>query len=229
MKPIAWLIATALIAGLLAGAAQPAHAGAFSKIKKASKTAKKGLFGRIEMRSGSLKALPKWSSVLAKMKRQKVVLRACAQSSAKCTTPATKAWKKGIDQARGLRGMKQLISVNKFFNRWPYKLDINNYKIRDYWASPEEFMRRSGDCEDYAIAKFYALMELGYANKGLRVVVIIDRIRGIGHAVLAVINPKGAFILDNVSNLIVDDVRLTHYIPQYSINETTRWAHIGRM
>ena len=47
-------------------------------------------------------------------------------------------------------------------------------------------MRMSGDCEDYAIAKFFALRQLGFGAEQMRIVILWDEIRGIGHAVLAV-------------------------------------------
>ena len=228
-KGLAGLACICVLAGLFALVPHDARAGALGDLAKASKTARRGLFGRIEMKSGSLKALPKWSSVLTKMKRQKAALKACTQARPGCPPGAAKSWKAGIEKARKLKGFKQLVAVNRYFNRWPYKLDRNNYKIRDYWATPKEFLRKSGDCEDYSISKFYALMELGYANKDLRVVVIINKVSGIGHAVLAVKRGNKHVILDNVSSLILDSNRLSHYIPQYSINETTRWAHIGKM
>ena len=228
-RTIVGLACICVLSGPFMLAPQSARAGALGDLAKASKTARRGLFGRIEMKSGSLKALPKWSRILSQMKRQKAALKACTQARAGCPPGAAKSWKAGIEKARSLKGFKQLIAVNRYFNRWPYKLDINNYKVRDYWATPKEFLRKAGDCEDYSISKFYALMELGYANKDLRIAVIINRISGIGHAVLAVKNGKSHVILDNFSNLILDSKRLKHYIPQYSVNETTRWAHIGKM
>ncbi len=47
-------------------------------------------------------------------------------------------------------------------------------------------MNNSGDCADYAIAKFFALRHLGYSNKEMRIAVVYDRMRRIGHAVLAI-------------------------------------------
>ena len=32
--------------------------------------------------------------------------------------------------------------------------DISNYGVEDYWANIKEFLRNSGDCEDYAILSF---------------------------------------------------------------------------
>jgi predicted transglutaminase-like cysteine proteinase len=88
-------------------------------------------------------------------------------------------------------------------------------------------MNRSGDCEDYSIAKYFALRKLGFAKEELRVVILLDKIRGIGHAVLALYAKDEILILDSLSNLILPHSRYKHYVPQYSMNETTRWAHIG--
>ena len=122
--------------------------------------------------------------------------------------------------------MAKLHAVNRYFNRWPYKTDREVYGRGEVWASPEEFLVRSGDCEDFAIAKFFALRQLGFADDDLRIVVIYDQIRGIGHTVLAVYDPTDILILDSLSSFIGSHTRYRHYIPQYSMNETTRWAHL---
>ena len=121
---------------------------------------------------------------------------------------------------------QKLDTVNKFFNRWPYKLDHEVYGVSEYWASPNQFMRTSGDCEDYSIAKFYALKQLGFSDNEMRIVILKDSIRGIGHAVLAIYEKNDILILDSLSNLILTHTKYRHYIPQYSMNSTTRWAHI---
>ena len=151
----------------------------------------------------------------------------CAADPEYCWTPVLKNWRKIITSASKLNRAGQLKAVNDFFNRWPYKEDRELYGFSEYWATPREFMMRSGDCEDYAIAKYFALRKLGYGKDELRIVVLMDRIRGIGHAVLAVYQENGIIILDSLSDLILPHSRYKHYVPQYSMNETTRWAHVG--
>jgi predicted transglutaminase-like cysteine proteinase len=85
---------------------------------------------------------------------------------------------------------------------------------------------KSGDCEDYAITKYYALRDLGIPASDMRIAVVEDTIRSLGHAVLVVFGDGTAFVLDNVSNVIMEHSRLTHYRPQYSVNEEFRWAHV---
>ncbi len=185
------------------------------------------LFGSAEVRSSSLKGLPQWTRVLGAMARDRKAFDDCAAQASLCTTPILKHWRGILTSAAKLKREDRIKAVNDFFNRWPYKQDRELYGVSEYWATPREFMARSGDCEDYSIAKYFALRKLGFEKEELRVVILMDRIRGIGHAVLAIYLETDILILDSLSNLILPHSRYKHYVPQYSMNETTRWAHIG--
>ena len=211
--------------GLTLGAA-PSQAQSLSDLANAARTTGTGLFGSTEFESASLAALPQWQRVLRRMRQEREGFERCAADAAACASAAQRSWRDLIVEAAGLDRKAQLQAVNRFFNRWPYKLDHELYGMSEYWASPGEFMMRSGDCEDYAIAKFFALRQLGFDNDSMRIVILWDEIRAIGHAVLAVYEPEGTLVLDNLSRLIVPHTRYGHYIPQYSMNETTRWSHI---
>lgn len=116
--------------------------------------------------------------------------------------------------------------MNNFVNSFPYKEDIDNYGVNDYWASPAEFARNGGDCEDYAIMKFFALRELGFDADKMRIVVVRDLSRQVVHAVVALGVAGKTYILDSLTDRILPDDKITWYAPQYSFNETTRWAHV---
>lgn len=113
-----------------------------------------------------------------------------------------------------------------FFNRWPYRLDIDVYGMSDFWATPDEFMLLSGDCEDYSIAKYYALRELGFAIGDMRIVMIKDIIRNISHAVLSVKLGEEIYILDNLTDMLLSHLKYEHYVPQYSFNEFYGWIYV---
>lgn len=209
-------------------AAGPAAGNTLADVIKGMQGSGTGLFGTQEFTSGSLKALPQWRRILQQMKSELPAFVGCAEQSKGCDTPARQAWRRLIKSAAPLDRMGQLHAVNRFFNRWPYKLDREIYGRSEYWATPSEFMVRSGDCEDYSIAKFFALRQLGLRNDEMRVVIIYDSIRALGHAVTAVYQDNDILILDSLSNLIASHLRYKQYIPQYSMNETTRWAHVDR-
>jgi len=64
----------------------------------------------------------------------------------------------------------KLKTVNNFFNSLTYKTDFIHWKEKDYWASPFEFIGSgAGDCEDYAIAKYFALRLLGIDSSKLKI------------------------------------------------------------
>ena len=52
-------------------------------------------------------------------------------------------------------------------------------------------------------------------------------LRNLAHAVLAVYTGDRVLILDNLTEAVLPDTRLSQYIPYYSVNETGRWAHIA--
>ncbi len=180
------------------------------------------LFGTVEFR-GALKNMPKWERVLNAEKRSPTF----DKDLSPVMRPAVYTqWKELTQRAGSMPIMEKLRSVNVFFNRWPYRTDREVYKVEDYWATPWEFMKNSGDCEDYAIAKFYALKKLGVNPENMRVVALIDKIRNIGHAILVVYTDNNAYILDNLTDLVLSHERFKQYAPQYSVNEVYRWAHV---
>lgn len=225
--------ALALFALAATAAASPAQAQNLAAILSAQPPtagaqapAGDGLFGTREFTGASLQALPQWRRILDSMAEESAAMTACTADSANCTTAALRSWRELQLHASGRTRKDQLQVVNQFFNRWPYKSDAQAFGRREYWASPSAFMSRSGDCEDYAIAKYFALRQLGFDKEELRIVILYDRIRNVGHAVLAVYGGNEILILDSLSNFITTHTRYRHYIPQYSMNETTRWAHV---
>lgn len=173
---------------------------------------------------GNFNALPKWKRVLSKAESEVRVLGSCGGGSG-CPPGAT-SWQRIMAQARDLPPMEKLKTVNSFFNKWPYRLDLDAYGTSDWWATPQEFLKISGDCEDFAITKYFALRELGVSPDDMRIVVLKDRIRGIAHAILVVFLQGDALVLDNVTSVVFSHDKYKHYAPYYSLNEKYRWSHI---
>lgn len=181
------------------------------------------LFGTMEFK-GKITKLPKWTGVLTKMKTWKGYF----SDPSMAKLPSRAGWNKLKADTSSMAPLDKLKAVNKFFNKWPYRLDKGNYGQSDYWATPNEFLKKSGDCEDYSIAKFYALQELGFSGDSMRIVALKDRIRGIGHAILAVYLGDEIYVLDNQTVMVLPHTRYKHYLPQYSVNEKFRWMHVPK-
>lgn len=176
------------------------------------------LFGTIEFK-GTFKGLKEWLSVLERAKANSIY-RADFKLNAKMTWGELKA------KLEKLSPLEQVRAVNTFWNQWPYRTDREVYGKEDYWAIPDEFRKNSGDCEDYCIAKYFTLRELGFRKDQMRVVVVKETIRNIAHAVLAVYLDGKTYILDNLSQNVLEHTRIRNYQPQFSVNEEFRWAHV---
>ncbi len=208
--------------------ATSAKAENLTNLARTARQADGGIFGSAEFQAAALSALPQWNRVLDRLSVEGETLKSCMADATTCDTPVMRTLGRAVAEARELPALQQIDYINKFFNRWPYKLDIEVYGLSEYWATPIEFMINSGDCEDYGIAKFFALRQLGFSNDQLRVVVVMDTIRQIGHAVLAVYVENDIKILDSLSDAIFSDSFYKHYVPQYSVNETSRWLHVPK-
>jgi predicted transglutaminase-like cysteine proteinase len=131
---------------------------------------------------------------------------------------------------------QQLIEVNRFFNQFTYKDDIKLWGQKDYWATPEEFIgRNSGDCEDFVIAKYFALRSLGVSDKQLYLTYVKAVRENIAHMVLSYFEtPKSIpLILDNYNPRILPASKRSDLLPVYSFNAkslflTNASAGLGR-
>ena len=120
----------------------------------------------------------------------------------------------------------QLYRLNRYVNQVRYRTDERNWQRADFWAVPEQFFDRGGDCEDYVIAKYVALRALGIPADRLRVVVVYDRKNREDHAILAVSGPQGVQVLDNNRKRVIDwEESSRRYSPYYSLNEQAVWIH----
>jgi predicted transglutaminase-like cysteine proteinase len=213
------LVVLAVLVGIAAGApsgpATAADLGQKGPVR---------LFNTSEVRSSSLRPFPKWTDMLARHLAEE------KRGDAPCTpTPfercGIRKWLDFIATLRGKPPREQLEAVNRELNLHRYVLDIVNYGVDDYWATPREFAVKDGDCEDYAIAKYISLRLLGWEEADLRVVVLQDLNLNVAHAVLAVYLDNDALILDNQTRQVLASTAIRHYRPYYSINESGWWLH----
>jgi predicted transglutaminase-like cysteine proteinase len=87
-------------------------------------------------------------------------------------SPANQAYDNLIRSAKGRPDSDALDPVNRFFNdRIRYASDFETWGTGEYWATPDELMEKGqGDCEDFAVAKFFTLREIGVEEDLLNLV-----------------------------------------------------------
>jgi len=112
--------------------------------------------------------------------------------------------------------------VNAFFNRLPFLTDQAHWGVEDYWATPAEAIASNGaDCEDFSIAKYFALKELGVPIQRLRITYVKAVSLNRAHMVLAYYPEPNAepLILDNLMNQVKPASERPDLIPVYGFND----------
>lgn len=163
--------------------------------------------------------LPKWDRV-----------RRLMASDAMRNSAPLQPW---IAWAQGLRGQsatERLNAINARVNqRLRYVIDQVADGVPDYWQSPlETVMRGTGDCEDYAILKYYLALQAGIPHEDLAVVV--GRIQSTSevHAVLVARGEGGWRLLDNRINTVLDLGGRADLSAIYFVDVNDIWVPVAR-
>jgi predicted transglutaminase-like cysteine proteinase len=122
---------------------------------------------------------------------------------------------------------EKLYQVNRFFNRFDFVDDLRHWRQPDYWATPIEFIGTgAGDCEDYSIAKYFSLIELGIPKSQLRLMYVTALELNQPHMVLAYYpSPTSVpLVLDNINRRILPANQRRDLAPVYSFNGDGLWA-----
>jgi predicted transglutaminase-like cysteine proteinase len=163
----------------------------------------------------------KWRGVQRKLDDERVQLALCEGDRERCASPAALRFLAIVDNAKAREGRARLGEINRAINLAIHPMsDLDQYGEIDVWSSPLHTLTTgSGDCEDYAIAKFAALRWAGIAPEDLRIVIMRDTIRGEVHAVAAARLDGQWLTLDNRRMAMVEDVYVRNYRPLYVIDQ----------
>ncbi|WP_371814732.1 transglutaminase-like cysteine peptidase [Niveibacterium sp. COAC-50] len=137
-------------------------------------------------------------------------------------------WREFIVAQKGVPEADALKRVNDFFNRRiRFADDAEIWRQPDYWATPIEMMGKgAGDCEDYTIAKYFSLRELGVPAAKLRLIYVKARIGGPAssitqaHMVLGYYETPDAqpLVLDSLIGEIRPAAQRPDLVPVFSFN-----------
>lgn len=134
-------------------------------------------------------------------------------------------WQRLIQSATG-DDQAKLERVNRFFNANAFVDDSVHWQQTDYWATPIEFIAsQGGDCEDFAIAKFFTLLKMGINEKQLALTYVKALRLNQAHMVLTYYPTPGAepLVLDNLIDAIKPSSQRTDLLPVYSLNGSGLW------
>lgn len=117
--------------------------------------------------------------------------------------------------------------INHYFNQFQYQEDITSRGKKDYWKTPLEFLEdNGGDCEDFAIIKYFHLKSLGIPAERLRLFYVVTNERE-NHIVLAYYQDGSSIpiLLDNMRREVVSAKQRKDLQPIFSFNFNTVWVN----
>jgi len=139
-----------------------------------------------------------------------------------------RAWLKIMANAGDASTAGKLSQVNGFFNQLQFIDDSKLWGVENYWATPIEFIGvNGGDCEDFAIAKYFSLLELGINDDKMRITMVKSLTLNQYHMVVAYYPTPGAvpLILDNIDGEIKPADQRNDLLPVYSFNGKQLWLN----
>ena len=135
--------------------------------------------------------------------------------------------------------LSRVAAVNDFFNRHlQYRDDVETWGEIDHWASPLEALEQgSGDCEDFAIAKFFTLVAMGTPPERLRLVYVRAVMGATGgsavqpHMVLAYYpaRQEDPVVLDNLVQELHPAGERSDLTPVFSFNADGLWEGVSQV
>jgi predicted transglutaminase-like cysteine proteinase len=182
------------------------------------------LFGTSEVFSADSSAFFKWHGALQRFAAEQQRDTACAPGAASC---APAQWRALVRSLQGLSLRAKIDAANAAINAHPYVPSYVNWRESNHWETPFEFLRKGGQCQDYAVTKYLLLRAAGVPAQELRVVVVHDERLGLDHAVTVAYVDGQALVLDNLRSAVLPAASVHDYQPYYSINEQGWWLHRG--
>jgi predicted transglutaminase-like cysteine proteinase len=99
--------------------------------------------------------------------------------------------------------------------------DMKQWGEPDRWSSPLETLTTGrGDCEDYAIVKYAALLNAGFSEHDVKLIILQNLARNENHAVIVLRIDGEWIVLDNRWLALVRDVEVRRVIPLFVIDYT---------
>ncbi len=184
---------------------------------------------------GRATAWPAWAQNLEQHTIEREAIRRCLDQESACSGKL-KSLRYVLVKGAALDRDRQLRLVNRYINKRRYRGDRRQASVsvvpggeavlKNHWSTLLEFLKRGGDCEDYAVAKYFLLRELGFAAEDMRVLVTYEKSARDYHAVLAVRRDNdSSWLLESDNTIVKGNQRRYRFI--YALNEEGIWDHAG--
>ena len=172
----------------------------------------------------------KWRAVEAEIDREQQVLARCRSQEA-CPVVAQNL-ADIVAEGAGRSSLARVGLINRAVNLYIMPTsDEVQWGVLDHWSSPFETLQtQRGDCEDYAIVKYVALLQAGLSRDDVKIVILRNLLPKEDHAVVAARVTGQWLILDNRRLALVRDTEMVGSVPKFVLdqNGTRRFVTANR-
>jgi predicted transglutaminase-like cysteine proteinase len=155
----------------------------------------------------------RWNILREQMRLDDLIVSSCIEDETDSCTAAKKLMDV-VDEAQRYQGRAMIGHVNRSIN-------LMIKPAEGSWTSALDILQLGkGDCKDYSIAKYAALLRAGISPDRIRLVIVYNRVRRENHMVVSVYDDGQWLLLDNLTMLMVRDTDRKSYVPMYVLDET---------
>lgn len=166
-----------------------------------------------------------WQNALDRHQFERDLIHRCLRDESACPR-RLKGLRTVLLKGSDLRLDQQIRLVNRYINRQRYKEDRISWRSEagNQWQTLVEFLNKGGDCEDFAVAKYFVLREFGFDAEDMRIVIGREPQRAAHHAMLAIRLDEDIWLLENDNSIYRNSGQdIDSFV--YAINEQGIWDH----
>lgn len=150
------------------------------------------------------------------------VLKKINSKYGKFTTNRFLLLKKKIKEVKNKNNFEKIKAINNFFNKVKYTSDKKVWNVKDYWATPYEFLAKDkGDSEDFVFAKYFTLVnELNIDSNKFFFTYVKSKKKKVSYMVLTYYKTKKSIpiILDSINYKALPANKRQDIVPIYSFS-----------
>jgi predicted transglutaminase-like cysteine proteinase len=161
-----------------------------------------------------------WRNLQLQMQLELPTIARCRDEGHLCTSPAALQFIAIVDEGKNHEGLSRIGRINRAvnFSLLPFDAGAPG-SIQTMWMSPLGALAAGkGNCKHYAVVKYAAMREAGFALDDLRLVIVSIESKQSVHAVVAVRHQAQWYVLDNRTLAIVDSNELHDYLPLFTLD-----------
>jgi predicted transglutaminase-like cysteine proteinase len=160
-----------------------------------------------------------WLELEERFREESDILVNCDKDMSSCSE-AAKLFLALISEASADGGLPRIGILNRAINTAIRPTsDLAQWGVPDRWSAPLETLSTGrGDCEDYAIAKYVALIRAGLPREDVKLVLVREDLSNQNHALVAARLDDQWIILDNRRLTLARDISFRATTPLFVLD-----------